>query len=287
MITSSILVMFGLGLACSAVLAVASKLLAVEEDPRVEAVLEALPGANCGGCGFAGCESYAAAAVRDPSVPADRCCAGGADTAAKVAALTGKAAGSAEPMVAFRRCAKTEGNVARRYDYQGVPSCAAAKLLGSPDACAYSCIGLGDCMRACPFDAMYMAHGMVHVIREKCTACGSCVRTCPNSVMEIVPQAARVMVLCSSQDKGKAVTDVCGAGCISCMKCVKECPAKCVKLEGGVIRIDHAACMAYGPDCQEVCAEKCPRSILRRLGAAAEAHAHAHAEPRAEKEAVA
>lgn len=269
MITSSILVMFGLGLACSVVLAVASKFLSVEEDPRVEAVLEALPGANCGGCGFAGCESYAAAAVRDPNVPADRCCAGGAGTAAKVAALTGKAAGSAEPMVAFRRCAKTEGNVARRYDYAGVPSCTAAKLLGSPDACSYSCMGLGDCLRACPFDAMYMAHGVVHVIPAKCMACGNCVRACPNGILEIVPQKARVMVLCSSQDKGKAVSEVCGAGCISCMKCVKECPAKAVKLEGGVIRIDHAACIAFGPDCAEACAEKCPRGIMRRLGAAA------------------
>lgn len=269
MITSSILVMFGLGLACSVVLAVASKFLAVEEDPRVEAVLEALPGANCGGCGFAGCESYAAAAVNDPNIPADRCCAGGAGTAAKVAALTGKAAGSAEPMVSFRRCAKTEGNVARRYDYAGVPSCTAAKLLGSPDACSYSCIGLGDCLRACPFDAMYMSHGMAHVITDKCTACGNCVRACPNGVLEIVPQKARVMVLCSSQDKGKAVSEVCEVGCISCMKCVKECPAKAVKLEGGVIRIDHAACIAHGPDCAEVCAEKCPRGILRRLGAAA------------------
>jgi electron transport complex protein RnfB len=271
MITSSILVMFGLGLACAVVLAVASKLLAVEEDPRVEAVLDALPGANCGGCGFAGCESYAAAAVRDPDVPADRCCAGGPDVAAKIAELTGKAAGSAEPMVAFRRCAKSEGNVAKRYDYQGVPSCAAAKLLGSPDACSYSCIGLGDCMRACPFDAMYMAHGMVHVITEKCTACGTCVSTCPNHVMQIVPQAARVMVLCSSLDKGKAVSEVCEVGCISCMKCVKECPAKCIALEGGKIHIDHTACLAYGSSCQEVCAEKCPRGILRRLGAAAAA----------------
>lgn len=271
MLVSSILVMFGLGLACSVVLAVASKLLAVEEDPRVEAVLDALPGANCGGCGFAGCESYAAAAVSDPSVPADKCCAGGPDTAAKVAALTGKSAGSAEPMVAFRRCAKSEGNVAKSYDYQGVSSCAAAKLLGSPDACSYSCIGLGDCMRACPFDAMYMAHGMVHVIQDKCTSCGTCVTVCPNNIMEIVPQAARVMVLCSSQDKGKSVMDVCGVGCISCMKCVKECPAKCIELKGGVIHIDHAACLAYGLECKEVCAEKCPRGILRCLGAAAQA----------------
>ncbi len=266
MIVSSLLVMFGLGLGCSVVLGVAAKLLAVEEDPEVEAVFEVLPGANCGGCGFAGCESYAAAAVRDPDIPADRCCAGGRDVAAKVAMLTGKAAGPAEPIVAFRRCAKTEGNVRVLYEYQGVPTCVAAKQVGSPDACAYCCIGLGDCLRACPFDAMYMAHGQVHVMPEKCTGCGTCTRVCPNGILEIIPLAARVMVLCSSRDKGKAVSEVCGVGCISCMKCVKECPAGCISLEDGVIRIDHVACLAYGLACPEACAEKCPRGIIRRLG---------------------
>lgn len=268
MIASSLLVMFGLGLACAAILAAASKLLAVEEDPRVEAVIEVLPAANCGGCGFAGCEGYATAVVRDPDTPADRCCAGGYEVAAKVAELTGKAAGSAEPTVAFRRCAKTEGHVRALFDYQGLPTCKAAKQLGSPDGCAYSCLGLGDCLRACPFDAMYMAHGQVHVILDKCTGCGTCARICPNNILEIIPLAARVMVLCSSRDKGKAVSEVCGVGCISCMRCLKDCPGKCIKLEGGVIRIDHAACLAYGPSCLEACAGKCPRGIIRRLGGA-------------------
>ena len=150
-------------------------------------MLEVLPAANCGGCGFAGCEGYAAAAVRDPNTPADRCCAGGAEVAAKVAELTGKAAGSAEPIVAFRRCAKTEGNVKVLFDYQGFLTCTAAKKLGSPDACAYSCIGLGDCLRACPFGAMYMAHGQVHVILDKCTGCGMCARVCPTAFWRSSP----------------------------------------------------------------------------------------------------
>lgn len=266
MILSSFLTMFGLGLACSVILGVAAKLLAVEENPKVEAVFEVLPGANCGGCGFAGCEGYAAAAVMDPEIPADRCCAGGPDVTAKVALLTGKAAGSSVPMIAYRRCAKTEGMVRALYDYQGFPSCVAAKQTGSPDACIYSCIGLGDCMRVCPFDAMYMAHGQVHIIPEKCTGCSTCARVCPNGILEISPKTARVMVLCSSRDRGKAVSDVCEAGCIGCMKCVKTCPARCIEIENGVVIIDHIACLAYGPSCQEACAEKCPRVIIRRLG---------------------
>jgi Na+-translocating ferredoxin:NAD+ oxidoreductase subunit B len=108
-------------------LAIASKVLYVEEDPRIEVVTEALPGANCGGCGFAGCEAYAAAVINDPSMPPNKCCAGGPDVAAKVAELTGKAAGDADPEVAFRRCVKVEGNVAKKFEYFGIQSCAAAK----------------------------------------------------------------------------------------------------------------------------------------------------------------
>jgi electron transport complex protein RnfB len=166
---------------------------------------------------------------------------------------------------------KTEGNVEVLFDYQGLLPCTAAKQLGSPDACANSCIGLGDCLRVCPFGAMYMAHGQVHVNLDKCTGCGMCVRVCPNNILEIVPLSARVMVLCSSRDKGKVVSDICGVGCISCMRCLKDCPCKCIQLEGGVIRIDHAACIAYGPSCLEVCAEKCPRGIIQRLESSAAA----------------
>jgi electron transport complex protein RnfB len=263
---NSVLVLFGLGLVTSVVLSVASVVLRVEEDPRVEAVAEALPGANCGGCGFAGCDSYAAAVVNDPKVGPDKCVACNAETAAQIGVLTGKAVCAGEPQVSFRRCVKTEGKVKKKFAYQGVTSCAAAaRLQNGPDACRFSCLGFGDCMRACPFDAMFLHDDLVWIIAEKCTSCGVCVRTCPHDILEIIPQAARVQVYCSSQDKGKAVKDVCEAGCIACGMCVKKCPAGAVSERNGRIYIDHAKCIEYGPSCEEVCAEKCPRSILRRM----------------------
>lgn len=266
MIIESVVSLFGLGFVSASVLSVASKLLAVEEDPRVEVVVDALPGANCGGCGFAGCEAYAIAVINDPDMPPDKCCAGGPDVSKRIAELTGKAAGDAEPTVAFRRCLKTEGQVRKNFEYFGIQSCAAAKMVqGGPDACKYSCLGFGDCVEACPFDAMWIEDDLVHIAPDKCTSCGTCVRTCPNAILEIIPRRARVMVFCSSQDKGKAVRDVCEVGCISCGLCIKQCPAKCISLVDGRIHIDQKACLEYGPSCNEVCVEKCPRKILRCL----------------------
>lgn len=266
MITVSVLTLFSLGFVSAGVLAIASKVLYVEEDPRIEVVTDALPGANCGGCGFAGCEAYAIAVINDPDMPPNKCCAGGPDIAARVAELTGKAAGDADPEVAFRRCLKNEGKVAKNFEYFGIMTCAAAKMVyDGPDACAYSCLGFGDCVRACPFDAMWIEDDIVHISPEKCTSCGTCVRTCPNTILELIPRRARVMVFCSSKDKGKAVKDVCEVGCISCGACIKKCPAKCITQENDIIVIDHKACLAYGPSCEEVCVEKCPRNILRCL----------------------
>lgn len=263
---SAVVSLCGLGFVSASVLSVASRLLAVEEDPRLEVIVDVLPGANCGGCGYAGCEAFAAAVLNDPNVEPGLCCAGGPDMVKKLAELTGKAAGSADPQVAFRRCLKTEGKVAKNFDYFGIMGCAAAKLvLGGPDACQYSCLGLGDCVRACPFGAMWIEDGMVHIAPDKCTSCGNCVRVCPNSILELIPRTSRVMVFCSSQDKGKAVRDVCEVGCISCGICIKQCPAKAISLVDERIHIDHKACIAYGPDCQEVCVTKCPRKILRCL----------------------
>jgi electron transport complex protein RnfB len=266
MIVTSIVVLFGLGLAASVVLSVASVVLRVDEDPRIEAVAEALPGANCGGCGYAGCESYAKAVVENPDVPPDLCCAGGASVTVAVAELTGKAAGDGAPKVAFRRCDKIGGKVKKKFGYQGVPSCSAAKLVqNGPDACEYSCLGFADCVRACPFDAMYMQNGLVEIDPNKCTACGTCVRVCPNNILVLIPLGARVMVYCSSKDKGKAVMDVCGVGCISCQKCVKKCPADVITMKDNKIHIDHEKCLEYGPSCEEICAEVCPVGIMRRL----------------------
>ncbi|WP_297848094.1 RnfABCDGE type electron transport complex subunit B, partial [uncultured Desulfovibrio sp.] len=232
--------------------------------PRVEAVLEALPGANCGGCGFAGCEGYATAVVNDPSVPANKCCAGGAAVSIAVGELTGKTVAEAEPLYALRRCDKLAGKVAPRYQYQGMPSCAAAALMrGGTDVCVYSCLGFGDCVQACPFGAMEVRDGLARVDRGKCTGCGACVAACPRGILELTPQRGRVAVYCNTRDKLRAVMDVCDVGCIKCGKCVKTCPARAVRLEDNRIVIDQLQCLSYGPSCGEVCVSGCPRHILR------------------------
>jgi Na+-translocating ferredoxin:NAD+ oxidoreductase subunit B len=270
LIVTSIVVLTSLGLIAAALLAASSKLLYVEEDPRVDALTEALPGANCGGCGYAGCEGYAVAVLYTPDVPPNKCCAGGPEVSEKVAQLSGKAMGESERLVAFRRCDRIAGNVKRKFEYEGIQTCRAAKMVGDgPYACSYSCYGFGDCMRACPFNGMRIRNGMVHTNPGLCTACGSCVRACPNSVLELISADARVMVFCSSKDKAKDVSSVCEVGCISCSKCVKKCPAQAISIKDNRIHIDHQACVAYGDACGEACVANCPRKILRCLGTCA------------------
>ena len=265
MVLTSVLALLGIGVAAAVILAVASRLLKVEENPLVEEVVEALPGANCGGCGFAGCEAYAIAVVTNEDVPANLCTVGGAETAAKVGELSGKAVVAGEPTVAFRRCSRVEGNVKQKYAYVGTGTCASAALLeGGPYMCTWACLGLGDCLRACPFDAMLIKDGMVEIIPSKCVSCGLCISTCPRSILQLIPRRARIMNYCATREKLKSVSDVCDVGCINCLKCLKACPADAITYEKRRIEIDHIACLAYGASCGEACVESCPRFIMRR-----------------------
>lgn len=266
MVTASVLALFALGFVAAAILAVSSRLLYVEEDPRVEAVVEVLPGANCGGCGYAGCEGYALAVVSDPNVTANLCVAGGEGTGVEVGQLTGKTVAASEPQISFRRCEKNEGKVAVRFEYLGMPSCAAAATLGygrGTDQCAWSCLGHGDCVKACPFDALYLEDGLVRVKAHMCTGCGMCTKACPRNILEVIPKRARVMICCSSKDKGKTVMEICEAGCIQCMRCSKKCPAGAISQVNGRLHIDHKLCLSYGPHCEMACVDSCQRSILR------------------------
>jgi Na+-translocating ferredoxin:NAD+ oxidoreductase subunit B len=270
LIVTPVIVLTVMGFVAALLLSASSKILYVEEDPRVEAISDALPGANCGGCGYAGCEGYAVAVLYDPDIPPDKCCAGGAEVSQQVAKLSGKAMGDSEPQVAFRRCDRIGGDVQQKFEYFGVPTCRAAKMVqDGPYACKYACLGLGDCVRACPFNAMSLKNGIVYIDLDACTACGTCTRVCPNSILELVPKRSRVMVFCSSQDKAKQVSSVCEVGCISCMKCVKKCPAKAISIKDNRVHIDHQICLDYGDECEEACVANCPRKILRCLGACA------------------
>ena len=260
----SVMTLLALGLAASILLAVASRVFHVQEDPRVEAVMEVLPGANCGGCGYAGCAGYAAAVVGDPQVPANKCCAGSAETGIAVGRLTGKAVAETEPLYALRRCDKLSGHAVEAYLYRGMHSCAAAsRICADAVSCSFSCLGFGDCVRACPFNAMLTQNGLVYVDRDRCTGCGTCVAACPRGVLVLTPQRARVGVYCGTRNKGKAVTEVCGAGCIKCQRCIKACPAKAVSHTENRIIIDQRQCLAHGASCEEACVKSCPRHILR------------------------
>ncbi len=268
MLIYSVLILFGVGVVAGTILAVASKVFHVEEDPRVEAVLDVLPGANCGGCGYAGCEGYAIAVVSNPNIDANLCVAGSAETTVAVGELTGKAVTEADPLVSVRRCEKLEGCVAARFDYYGLPSCAAASTMGSglgTDACFYSCLGLGDCIKMCPFDALELKDNLVIVNGLRCIGCGKCTHACPRGLLELIPKRARVMVFCSTQSKGKEVMEVCKVGCISCTLCIKKCPAQAISLKDSIIQIDQPKCLEYGDSCGEICVKSCKRTILKSL----------------------
>lgn len=249
---------FGIGLA------LAAHKFAVDTNPKVDEVLEVLAGARCGGCGYPGCEGYAEAVVNDPDVPPNLCFPGKAEVAEEVARITGKTITKMEDMIAGVRCSRIEGEVKKKYHYIGYETCTGASLAyGGPQACAYACVGLGECAMVCPFDAITMVEGFPVIDPNKCVGCGTCVRTCPKKIIEIIPMKARVWVPCSTKDPGKKVREICKVGCITCKMCVKVCPAKAVSIEDGIVKIDHEKCIEYGDSCETVCVEKCPRKIFK------------------------
>jgi len=251
------IILGGAGLVCGLLLAVAAKYLAVEVDERAEAITELLPGANCGGCGYAGCAAYAAAVVAGEAAP-DCCSAGGASVVKGIAEIMGVEANIKEPMVATVLCNGTANAAVLRYEYEGVLDCvAAARLGGGQKACAYACLGFGNCVKACPFGAITVENGVAKVDKEKCTGCGACVKACPKSVIALIPANNKYYVGCSSKDKGAAMKDKCSAGCIGCRICEKNCPSEAIAVKDNLAVIDYAKCTSCG-----ICAEKCPKKII-------------------------
>ncbi len=256
-ILTAAIVVTVIGVICAVVLSVASKVMAVKVDERVVNVRECLPGANCGGCGFAGCDGYAAAVVEDETMPLTLCAPGGAAAAQAMGAVLGRDAGEMVAKVAAVRC-KGDCNVTGdKMDYRGIETCAAAKLLfGGAGKCTYGCMGLGDCVRACPSEAICIENGIAHVDSRVCTGCGACAKVCPNSVISVKPAAIDVVVSCSNKDKGAAVRQKCTAGCIGCGMCMKKCPSGAITLKDNLASIDYDKCTGCGT-CKSVCPVKC------------------------------
>ena len=255
-----VIVLSVMGAAFGLLLAVASKVFAVEVDERQEQIVGVLPGANCGGCGYAGCSAYASAVVAGEA-PCNKCAAGGNEAASKIAAIMGMEAAETERCVALVKCSGYAGHAQKKFEYSGITDCLAAMRLGGgqgPNECPNGCIGFGTCVAACPFDAIHIENGIAHVDHEKCVGCMTCAAACPKHVIVKVPYEADITVACSSTQKGAALRKYCDIGCLGCKLCEKTCEHDAIHVVDNLAFIDYSKCVSCGK-----CVAKCPRHLIR------------------------
>ena len=246
-----------MGLIFGAALSIAGKIFFVEEDDRKDKLLEILPGANCGGCGYAGCANYADAILAGEA-PCNKCPVAKSEGAIALAEVMGTEAEEVVPMVAHIRCQGSNAVANKKYIYYGMSDCAAAsRLLGGYMTCQYGCLGFGNCVKQCPENAISIDDGVAVVDRERCIGCGICLDICPKSVIELLPRNSKIQINCSNHDKGVRTREACNTGCIGCKICEKNCPEGAIHVDGNVSLIDYEKCVGCG-----ICAEKCPRKII-------------------------
>ena len=246
-----VIIVGAIGLIAGVGLSLASKFMAVPVDEKQEKLREALPGANCGACGYSGCDGYAAAIAAGEAEP-DKCAPGGASCAEAISEILGVEVVS-NPKVAFIACKGNPDITKLKYNYIGMESCTAASLLhAGPLECAYGCIGFGDCAKACPFGAITVENGKPIVCEEICMGCSKCVAACPKKLISIIPKDHKTTVNCSNKQKGAAVVKACGVSCIACRMCEKQCEVGAIKIVDNLAVIDHQLCNGCGK-CKEVC----------------------------------
>lgn len=257
-IITATLVVGVIGLVVGVFLGIAAIRFHVEVDEKEEAVLAALPGNNCGGCGYAGCSGLAAAIAKGEA-PVNACPVGGEPVGKVISEIMGVTAEASVRKVAFVHCKGDCDNANVDYDYSGVEDCRMLAFVpnGGPKTCNYGCLGYGSCVKVCPFDAIHVENGIAVVDKDACKACGKCVAACPKGLISLVPYDAKHIVACSSKEKGPVVMKACKVGCIGCSMCKKNCPADAITIDSFLASIDQEKCTGCG-----TCKEKCPKGAI-------------------------
>lgn len=246
------------GLFVGVFLGIAGIKFKVETDPKEEEVLNALPGNNCGGCGFAGCSGLAAAIAKGEA-PVNGCPVGGEPVAKVIASIMGVEAGETVKMAAFVKCQGDCDKAHTDYEYTGVKDCSMLAFVpgGGPKSCNHGCLGYGNCVKACPFDAIHVVNGIAVVDKDACKACGKCVEACPKGLIELIPYDSKIRVSCSSKDKGPVAMKACDVACIGCGLCARNCPEQAITVTDNLAKIDYTKCTQCG-----TCIEKCPKKAI-------------------------
>ena len=245
-----------IGAVCATILSIASKVMYVAVDERISQIQNALPGTNCGACGFPGCSGYAAALIEDPSIKSNLCPPGGAEVIAQISAVLGIESEAAVSQTAVIHCGGDADARIVKMEYKGIQTCyAALSVFCGESACAYGCLGYGDCIAACPADAICLENGLARV-NANCTGCGLCVKACPTRIISINKGGLKPVIACSNIEKAAAVRKKCTKCCIGCSRCVRECPEKAIVMENNLAVIDYEKC-SNCRHCLEICPTKC------------------------------
>ena len=267
-IVIAIAILGGLGLIFGLVLAAASKVFYVETDPRLDQLNECLPGANCGGCGFAGCGAYAEAVLKGEA-PVGKCASGGNEAAKAMAAIMGVQAEEVTRKVARGRCSGArafgaEGNLTKgakmKAHYEGFHDCLAASRVGGsgPLSCKFGCLGYGSCTKVCKYGAISVKNGVAVVDEDLCVGCMACAQVCPRKIITAVEPSQNVIIACNSLAKGAVTNRACTVGCIGCGKCMKNCPSGAITITNNLAQIDSSKCTNCGE-----CAKVCPKGLIK------------------------